>query len=123
MTSRYVCVRCDGEKCLRCGGRGWITEAIVQREQKDMLTEVVAKNLVEKRIAQVGPEEWAKKAAEKNPTVDQFTEVEIWQATGPISYEFMSLTDDVVDALANLIGGIDIPPVFIEDRPELRVIG
>jgi hypothetical protein len=122
MTNRYVCVRCSGETCLYCGGRGWITEAVVQREQKDSLTEAVAKNLVEKRIAEVGPEEWARKAAEKNLTPDQLTEIEIWSATGPISYQFMSLSSDVVDALANLVG-IEIPPVFVEDRPELKVVG
>ena len=34
----------------------------------------------------------------------------------------MALTDEVIDALADLVG-IEIPPVFMEDRPELNVVG
>jgi hypothetical protein len=119
---KYVCIRCDGEKCLHCGGRGWLTEGLVQVEQKRELIEAVAKIMVKKRIAALGQEDWSRRAAEANLTVDQYTEVQIWQATGPLQYQFMSLTNEVIDALADL-AGIEVPPVFLEDRPEFNVIG
>jgi hypothetical protein len=34
----------------------------------------------------------------------------------------MGLTDEVLDALADLVG-IEMPPVFHEDRPELNLVG
>ena len=34
----------------------------------------------------------------------QFTEVEVLMATGPISYQFCALTDEVIDALATWPG-------------------
>ncbi len=55
-------------------------------------------------------------------TTDQFTEIEIWQATGPVKWQFMGLTEDVIDALADLVG-IEVPPIFMEDRPKLKVVG
>jgi hypothetical protein len=86
------------------------------------LVEAVARNLVEKRITAVGQEEWAQRAATENLTVDQFTTIEIWSATGPVKYQTMGLTDEVLDALADLVG-IEIPPVFVEDRPKLNLVG
>ena len=122
MTNRYICVLCQGPTCPRCRGRGWVREALVQIERSNMLVEAIAKNLMEKKIAAVGQEEWARRAAEENLTVGQFIEIEIWQATGPIKYQFMSLTEDVIDALADLVG-IERPPFFMEDRPKLKVVG
>ena len=49
MTIRYVCVRCGGEKCPRCVGRGWVGEGLVRLERHNKLAEVVAKHLVQKR--------------------------------------------------------------------------
>ena len=91
-------------------------------EQKIMLVKAVATKLVEKRIVEVGQEEWAKKAATQNLTVDEFTEVQIWSATGPIHLQFISLTDEVIDALARLVG-IEVPPKFVADGPDLNVVG
>jgi hypothetical protein len=122
MNVRYLCVPCKGENCPRCGGRGWVIEARVQLERNDSLAETVAKSLVEKRIADIGQAEWGRRAATENMTVDQFTQLEVWQASGPVKYQFMTLTDEVLDALANLVG-IKLPPHFVEDRPELTVVG
>jgi hypothetical protein len=87
-----------------------------------MLVEAIAKNLIEKQIAAVGHEEWARRAAREDLTTAQFTQIEVWQATGPIKYQFMALTDGVIDALADLVG-IEVPPIFMEDRPKLKVVG
>jgi len=87
-----------------------------------MLTEAIAKNIVEKRIAALGPEEWARRAADENLTVNQFTEIETWATTGPVKYEFMSRKKEVIDALATLVG-FELPPIYLEDRPELKVVG
>ncbi len=122
MTNRFVCVGCQGETCPRCGGRGWVAEFLVQIERTNLLVEAVAKNLIQKKIAAVGKEEWGRRAAMENLTVGQFTELEVWQATGPIKWQFMGLTDEVLDALADLVG-IEIPPVMTEDHPELNVVG
>jgi hypothetical protein len=119
MSQRFVCVQCDGEKCLHCGGRGWLTEQTVQRERTRELIEVVAKNLIEKQIAVIGPEEWARRAAEMDLTPDQYTEVEVWSATGPISCQFMALSNEVLDILASLLG-IEVPPVWV---PDVRIVG
>ena len=112
MAVRFLCVSCEGEKCLRCGGRGWVGEAIVRIERQNSLIEAVAKALVQKRISQGA---WTRLAAEANLTTAQFTEVEIWSASGPVKYEFMSMTDEVIDTLADLVG-IEMPPVV--DRPK-----
>jgi len=61
-----------------------------------------------------------KKVVEANLTTDQFTEIEIWSATGPVKCQFMALTNEVLDALTDLVG-IEMPPV--SDQPELKVIG
>jgi hypothetical protein len=122
MTTRFVCVGCQGETCPRCRGRGWVREFFVQIERRNSLVNAIAKNLIGKKIAIVGQEEWVRRAAEENLTVDQFTEIEVWQASGPVKYGFLGLTDEVLDALADLIG-IKTPPVFMEDRPELSVVG
>jgi hypothetical protein len=83
------------------------------------LVEAVAKNLVEKKIAAIGPEEWARRASEENLTVEQYTEIEVWQATGPISHQMMALSNEVLDSLADLMG-IEIPPVWV---PDMRIVG
>ena len=119
MTTRFVCVRCQGETCPYCGGCGWLTEEIVRHQRTKELVEAVATNLVERRIAAIGPEEWARLASEESLTVDQYTEVEVWQATGPVKYQFMGLSGDVTDALADL-AGIEVPPVFV---PDMRIVG
>jgi hypothetical protein len=103
-------------------GRGWVSKALVRIERQNKLAEAIAKNLVQKKIADVGQEEWVKKAAEENLTEDQFIEVEVWATTGLVKFQFMSLTDEVLDALANLVG-IEIPPTFVADQPELKVVG
>ncbi len=90
-------------------------------ERHNKLAEVVAKHLVQQKITDMGQEAWAKKAPEKNLTNDQFTEVEIWSVTGPIKIQFMSLTDEVLDTLADL-AGIEMPPVFVSDQPKLMRI-
>lgn len=113
MTNRYICVPCQGDTCPRCQGRGWVGEAVVTLERKDSLAEAIAKHLVEKKIAAVGAEEWTRRAAEANLTVEQFTEVETWQASGPVEQQMMGLTDDVIDALCDLLG-IEVPPVFLQ---------
>jgi hypothetical protein len=84
----------------------------VRIERQNSLIEAVAKALVQKRISQGA---WTRLAAEANLTTDQFTEVEIWSASGTIKYEFMSMTDEVIDALADLVG-IERPPVV--DQPK-----
>ena len=122
MTTRYICTRCKGANCPRCGGRGWVAEFLVHVERTNSLTEAVAKNLIQKKIAALGQDEWARRAAKENLTTDQFSAIEVWQATGPVKYQFMALTDEVVDALADLIG-IEVPPIFMEDRPKLKVVG
>ena len=122
MITRYVCIRCEGEKCTRCTGRGWVSEGLVWLERQNKLAEVVASNLVLRKITDLGQESWAKRAAEENLTTDQFTEVEIWSDTGPIKIQFMSLTNKVLDALADL-AGIEMPPLFVADQPELNVFG
>ena len=86
-----------------------------------MLVEAVAKNLIQKKIAIVGQEEWARRAATENLTVDQFTTIEIWSATGPVKWQFMGLSE-VLDALCDVVQ-IEMPPIFMEDRPELTVVG
>lgn len=91
-------------------------------ERQNKLAEAVVTNLVQKKIAEVGREEWARRAVEKNLIEDQFTEIEIWLATGPIKWQFMSLTDEVLDALANLVG-IEMPPIFMADQPKWKVVG
>jgi hypothetical protein len=83
------------------------------------LVEAIAKNLIETKIAAVGPDEWARRAAAENLTVEQFTEIEVWQATGPISYQFMALSSDVTDAVCDLIG-VEVPPVWV---PDMRIVG
>jgi hypothetical protein len=88
----------------------------------NLLVEAVAKNLIEKRIAALGQEEWSRRAAAENLTVDQFTQIETWVATGPIQYQFMSLTNEVINALCD-VAGIEMPPVVEEDRPDLKVVG
>jgi hypothetical protein len=103
-------------------GRGWVAEFLVQIERRNMLVEAVAKNLIEKKIAIVGQEEWAKRAADENLTTDQFTELETWAKTGPVKWQFMGLAGETLDALADL-AGIEIPPIYLEDRPELKVVG
>lgn len=122
MKNRFVCVGCPGATCPRCRGRGWVREFLVQIEHRNSLTEAVAKNLTEKRIAALGHEEWARKAADENMTTDQFTEIETWQATGPIKYQFMGLTEEVLDALCD-VAGFELPPIYLEDRPKLSVLG
>jgi len=119
MTTRFVCVRCQGETCPRCNGRGWVGEKGVQIERNHALADAIAKNLIEKKIAAIGPEEWARRASEENLTVDQYTEIEVWVATGPVKYQFMGLSGDVIDALADL-AGIEVPPVFV---PDMRIVG
>jgi hypothetical protein len=99
-----------------------VREFFVRLERTNKLTEAIAKNLIGKRIAIVGQEEWARRATKENMTTDQFTELEVWQASGPVKYGFMGLSDEVLDALADLVG-IEMPPVFQEDRPELKVVG
>jgi len=93
----------------------------VRVERQNKLAEVIATNLVQRNIAEVGQVEWAKRAVEKNLTTDQFTEVEIWSATGPVKFHFMYLTDEVLEALADLIG-IEMPPLFMADQPKLMRI-
>ena len=122
MTTRFICVGCKGGDCPRCGGRGWVIEARVQLERNDSLVNAVAKNLIEKKIAALGQEEWAKRAATESLTVDQFTEIEVWQASGPVKYGFMGLTEEVLDALCD-VAGFEMPPVFHEDRPKLNLVG
>jgi hypothetical protein len=99
-----------------------VREFLVRLERTNSLVESVAKNLIEKQIAALGPEEWARRAASENLTIGQFTELEVWQATGPVKYQFMSLAGETLDAIADL-AGIKMPPVFHEDRPELNVVG
>jgi hypothetical protein len=122
MKPRYVCVGCQGATCPRCRGRGWVREFLVRLERTNLLVEAVAKNLIQKKIAAVGKEEWGRRAATENLTVGQFTELEVWQATGPVKYGFMGLTKEVIDALATLVG-FELPPVFMEDRPKLNLVG
>jgi hypothetical protein len=100
-------------------GRGWVGEALVRLERHNKLVEFIAKHLVQRKLTDVGQEAWAKKAVEKNLTPDQFAEVEIWSATGPIKYQLMSLTNEVLDTLADLVG-IELPPVA--DQPKLMRI-
>jgi hypothetical protein len=92
----------------------------VHIERQNKLAEAVATILVQKKIAD--QEAWTKKAAEANLTEDQFTEIETWSATGPVKYQLMSLTDEVLDAIASLVG-IEMPPVCVADQPELKVVG
>jgi hypothetical protein len=99
-----------------------VREFLVQVERQNKLVHAIAKNLIEKRIIAVGQEEWARRAAMENLTVDQFTEVEVWQMTGPVKYQFMGLTKEVTDALATL-AGFELPPIYLEDRPKLNVVG
>ena len=122
MTTRFVCVGCQGETCPRCGGRGSVAEFLVRLERTNSLVEAIAKNLIEKQIAALGQEEWGRRAAMENLTTDQFTELEVWQATGPVKYGFMGLTDEVLDALCD-VAGIEMPPIYLEDRPELNLVG
>jgi hypothetical protein len=91
----------------------------VRHQRTRELVEAVAKNLVENRIATVGQEEWSRMAAAENLSVEQYTEVEAWAATGPVKYQFMGLTEDVIDAIADLTA-IEVPPVFV---PDMRIIG
>jgi len=91
----------------------------VRQQRTRELVEVVAKKLIENRIATVGQEEWSRRAAAENLTVDQYMEVEAWAATGPVKYQFMGLSGDVTDALADL-AGIEVPPVFV---PDMRIVG
>ena len=121
MKNRYVCVQCKGATCPRCSGRGWVREFLVHLERMNSLVEAIAKNLVEKRIAALGQEESARRAARENMTVDQFTELEVWATTGLIKYGFMGLTAEVLDALCD-VAGVEIPPIFMEDRPVLSVV-
>jgi hypothetical protein len=86
MTIRYICIQCEGEKCTRCTGRGWVSEGLVRLERHNNLAEVVAKHLVQKKITEVGREEWARRAAEEHLTEAQFTEIEVWLDTGPIQW-------------------------------------
>jgi hypothetical protein len=122
MKTRFVCVGCQGATCPRCGGRGWVREFFVHVERTNILVEAIASNLIEKKIAIIGQEEWTQRAAEENLTVDQFTEIEVWQATGPVKYQTMGLTDEVLDALCD-VAGFGLPPVFHEDRPKLNLVG
>ena len=122
MTNRYICVRCKGETCPRCRGRGWVWEFLAHVERMNKLVEAIARNLIEKQIAAVGQDEWARRAADENLAVGQFTELEVWQASGPVKYQTMGLSEEVIDALADLIG-IEMPPIFLEDRPTLKVVG
>ena len=103
-------------------GRGWVGEGLVRLERHNKLAEVITRNLVQRKMADVGKEAWSKKAVEANLTEDQFIEVEVWATTGPIKWQFMGLTEDVIDALADL-AGIEMPPVFVADHPELKVVG
>lgn len=121
MKTRFVCVGCQGATCPRCGGRGWVREFLVHVERMNSLVDAIAKNLVETRIATLGQEEWARRATTENMTVDQFTELEVWQATGPIKWQFMAMTGEVIDALCD-VAQIEIPLVFVEDRPQLKVL-
>ena len=89
-------------------------------ERQNKLAEFIAKHLVQRKITDLGQEAWVKKAVGENLTDAQFTEIVVWSATGPIKYQLMSLTNEVLDALADLIG-IEMPPVA--DQPELKVIG
>ena len=119
MTTRFVCVQCKGQKCVHCGGCGWLTEETVRHQRTKELVEAVANKLVENKIAAIGPEEWARRASEEKLTVDQYTEIEVWQATGPVKYQFMGLTEEVIDAIADLTA-IEVPPVFV---PDMRIVG
>jgi hypothetical protein len=94
----------------------------VRLERTNSLVNAIAKNLTEKRIADVGQEEWVRRAVEENFTVGQFTELEVWQASGPVKYQFMGLAGETLDALCD-VAQIEIPPVFHEDRPKLKVVG
>lgn len=119
MTTRFVCVQCQGETCPRCGGRGWVGEKGVQIERNHAIAEAIASNLIDKQIAVIGPEEWSRRAAEMGVTPDQYTEVEVWSATGPIKGQLMALTERVLDALADLLA-IEVPPVWV---PDVRIVG
>ena len=103
-------------------GRGWVGEGLVRLERHNKLAEAMAKHLVQRKFTDVGQEVLAKQAVEANLTEGQFIEVEIWSATGPIKYQLMSLTEEVLDALADLVG-IEVPPVFVADQPRLNVFG
>jgi hypothetical protein len=94
----------------------------VRIERQNKLAEAVATHLVQQKITEMGQEAWVKRATKANLTTDQFTEVEIWSATGPVKFQFMALTNEVLDALACLVG-IEMPPVFMADQPKLKVIG
>jgi len=108
MTIRYICIQCEGEKCPRCAGQGWVGETLVHIERQNKLAEAVATNLVQRKITEVGQVEWARRAAEEDLTTDQFTEIEIWSATGPIKWQFISLTNEV------LLEVIDKEPKFFK---------
>jgi hypothetical protein len=49
-------------------------------------------------------------------------ELEVWQATGPVKYEFMSLAGETLDALCD-VARIEMPPIYLEDRPKLNLVG
>ncbi len=83
----------------------------MQIERRDSLAEAVAKHLIEKQIAAIGAEEWTRRASEAKLTVEQFTEIETWQASGPVKQQMKSVTQEVIDAVADLVG-IEVPPVF-----------
>lgn len=64
-------------------------------------------------------EGWARRVAKQGMTVEQYTEIQIWTATGLVKYQITALTDDVSDALASLVE-IEMPPLFTADQPELK---
>ena len=97
-------------------------EFLVQIEMRNKLVEAIAKNLIAERIAALGQEEWARRAATENLTTDQFTQIETWSASGPVKWQFMGLTNDVIDALADLVG-VEMPAAVMEDRPKLNLVG
>ena len=103
-------------------GEGWVGEGLVHIERHNMLAEFIAKHLVQRKLTDVGQEAWAKRAATESLTTDQFTEIEIWSATGPIKFQFMALTDEVLNAIADL-ASIEMPPVFVEDQLKFKVVG
>ena len=89
MKDRYVCVGCQGDTCSRCLGRGWVREFLVRLERTNMLVESVAKNLIQKKIAAVGPKRVGSAGGRGESTAEQFTELEVWQTTGPVKWQFM----------------------------------
>ena len=94
-------------------------------ERHNKLVEFIAKHLVQRKMADVGQEAWDMGSYQWLLEGKEVVGTSVKKSTKEDKQkikEIMGLTDEVLDALADLVG-IEMPPIFMADQPELKVVG